>query len=139
MQSMCVLNFDFTLHEVRYFVKHEATKWMQVSKNKRTPVSFDRETSTFVGLDQEILAELTVLFPGVNLRLEFLKMSDWLCTTAGKERKGSMQFITNRLSRSPVSKVAEPLDPSLTHLVNIYLKDAWKTHDYLETLNTKRP
>lgn len=105
-------------------------------KSKRTSVFFDRDTSTFVGLDQENLAELSALFPGVNLRLEFLKMADWLLTSQGKERKGSIQFITNWLSRAPVVKVTELTDDSTAALVKIYLKDAWKTSPSLENANT---
>lgn len=131
--------YNFTLHEVRYFVKHDVTERVQVSKGKRTSIFFDREANEFSGLNSEVLADLRSAFPGVNLTIEFLKMSDWLISSKGNNTKGSMSFITNWLSRAPATLKVEVLqDARISGLVTDYLDGAWKTYAHLETLNTKK-
>lgn len=110
-----------------------------MSKSKRVSVFFDRNTNTFAGLNPELLLELSLAYPGVNLRAEFIKMIDWLLTSRGAHTVGTMPFITKWLSKAPIEKVPELKDASLDQLVDSYLKDAWTRHGFLETLNTRKP
>lgn len=63
-------------------------------------VRFCRKTNEFVGLDRTVYAKLVLYYEGVNIPEELKKMALWLMTK-GKDRKGTLTFITNWLVRSP--------------------------------------
>lgn len=109
---------------------------------KNIAVYFNREEGKFIGLTPEKVNNLIKAYPGVNILVELMKMAEWLLSVKGKDRAGSLAFITNWLNKAPITKTPTSetvcIDPSLKPLVSEYLLELWKSHPHILTLNTSQ-
>ena len=111
-----------------------------MAKEKRTAVYFDRDKSQFVGLDSVYMEHLRDMFPGVNVALELKKMVLWLISPRGLDTKGTINFITNWLEKSPVTQSLLPgieQDNPLRPHIDTYLKGLWKGKEHLLEKNKR--
>ena len=137
---MCV-TYSSTLPEVCNYLPPNILSSVFVAKGKHTSVYFDREKSQFVGVDAACIEQLKDIFPGVNVILEIKKMTLWLNSTKGIKSKGTINFITNWLEKSPITQsltLAIELDTPLRPHIDTYLKDLWKGKEHLLEMNKRR-
>ncbi len=110
-----------------------------MAKDKRASVYFDRETLMFAGLDTAMLLKLKEAYKHLDVSSELEKMSFWLSSPKGSQRKGNINFILNWLSSASPSKSkaipldvgTSPLDPYLSE----YRKDLWKGREHILSFN----
>lgn len=111
-----------------------------MAESKNVAIHFDRKEGKFVGLTPEKVANLVKAYPGINVLVELMKMSEWLLSVKGKNRTGSLVFITNWLNKAKPTQIPTSetvcIDPTLKPLVSEYLVELWKNHSHLHVLNT---
>jgi hypothetical protein len=111
-----------------------------MAKRKTTSVSFDRKTNSFTGLEGDVLAQLLATYKGIDVQKELGKMSLWLMSDKGKDRKGELSFIMYWLNRVRAEPIVSQSDHSETnlplgHLLNDYLTDLWKNSSHIHEFN----
>ena len=55
-----------------------------MAESKNVAIHFDRKEGKFVGLTPEKVANLVKAYPGINVLVELMKMSEWLLSVKGK-------------------------------------------------------
>jgi hypothetical protein len=111
-------------------------------------IYFDRESLSFVGLTPDVRKQLKQMHPDVDLDRELLRMSFWLQSPKGKQRKGLLSFIVSWLGRA-ASRLNAPQENHsnyrqqkqvLEPIEEDFLQDLWKKSKLLLQLNsTTRP
>ena len=104
---------------------------------KHPSVHFDRNLGSFVGLSESIMKELHRNYPNVALEKELARMTTWLKSSKGKQRKGTIGFIINWLNNATTSlpeKKDEPCE-EIPAILNPYLEELWKEHPHLYLFN----
>jgi hypothetical protein len=99
-------------------------------------ITYDRETRQFVGIDERVLANLSLLFPGVNIQRELVKMGMWLDDSPkAKKHRGTLCFINAWLRRI---RVTEPVAPAVESNLSRerYVEDLWKGRRSILEMNT---
>lgn len=148
VNSPSLVTFNIKLPEVRnsfQYKKHyrDIKNIINVAKDKRTSVYFDRVTLQFIGLESAVIKQLKETYKGIDVDSELKKMSLWLTSSKGKKRKGNIGFILNWLNNASPSEaptVSEQLDmldqdTPLRPLLQEYLQDLWKDREHILEFN----
>lgn len=114
-----------------------------MAKGKSTSIYFDRESSSFVGLDDAVMVQLKETYPRVNIVAQLNAMKFWLTSPKGKNRKGNIGFILNWLNNATpdanptLTEHLECMDESspLYPLITEYLQELWKGKEHLLAMN----
>lgn len=108
-------------------------------------IYFDREKDEFVGITDKVKKQLKELHPSTDLERELLKMTMWLRSPKGKNRKGTIDFISkwlnnaNKFSPPPqMPSFAVIIDPNspLAIMYQDYLQELWKNREHILEANT---
>ena len=104
-----------------------------MTQDKRSSIYFDREKLCFFGIDDEIIKHLENKFPDLQIELQLYKMSKWLQSPKGKNRKGCYSFIINWLKNSFSTQTKEVTVSS--GAMNQYLEGLWLNREHILALN----
>lgn len=63
-------------------------------------ITFDRQTGTFIGIDDDRLKDFYLMFPDVAIETEILKAAAWAAANPGKSKKNWDRFVFNWFSRA---------------------------------------
>ena len=103
-------------------------------------IHFNRTSSKFDGITEDVAKQLQVQYPGVDLTTEFKRMTLWLLSK-GKSHKGTLSFITNWLGKARPTQTVEAVESEVPHLTEAfknYLEDLWTYRENLLNFNTRR-